>query len=403
MINDYPNFVMNENLKKDLKKLLTNIKSYFKDYDDIEVLKNKLIKFLNNYKQKVISGEIKKIDDNFIKELATEIDKETIEALNIDVFFRGINNMLLKKKDKKIDKYFDDYIDTIPKRVETLYNSEQDIDITDVDTEDIYYDPYLGDKEFAEWKKAVSKAPRFRVKRKRFEIEKISLQVELLKLRDWLQENNKKVIVLCEGRDAAGKGSFIRTVTENLQPQSFRINTFGIPTEHEKEHWFERYEKVLPTATQQFAFYDRSWYNRAVTEPVMGYCTQEQYEQFMKDVLPFEYKLIDSGYYLFKFWFSITKETQHIRFELRKTSPVKYWKFSPNDALSMNKWDAYTAYKEEMFYKTSTEKSPWVAVDSNEKRLSKLNALRYMLRQIPYENKKEEILDVYPEIVFPII
>lgn len=402
MINNYPNFLMNESLKKDLKKLLGNIKSYFKDYDDMEILQKKLVNFLSSYKQKILSGEIKKIDDNFIKDISNEIDKETMEALNIDTFFRGINNMLLKRKEKKLEQYFDDYIYSIPKRVETLYNAEQDVDITDVDTEDIYYDPYLDDNEFAEWRKVVSKAPKFRIRRKRFEIEKVNLQIELLKMRDWLAENNKKLVIICEGRDAASKGSFIRTVTENLHPAYFRINTFGIPTDYEKDHWFERYEKVLPT-TEQFAFYDRSWYNRAIVEPVMGYCTQDQYEKFMREVLPFEYELIDNGYYLLKFWFSITKETQNLRFKLRQTSPIKYWKYSSNDAKSVNMWEKFTEFKEEMFQKTSTEKSPWVVVDSNDKRIAKLNALRYILKQFPYDNKKEDILDHYPEVVYPII
>lgn len=401
MIDNYNDF-LNENMKKDLKKLLNHVKSYFNNYDDMEHLEKKLIAFLNNYKRKIMSGEIKKIDDAFIREISTEIDKETVESLNIDTFFRGINNILLKKKDKKIEEYFNDYIANIPKRLQTMYNAEKDIDITDVDTEDVYYDPYIEDSEFAEWRKVVSQAPKFRVKRRRFEMEKASLQIELLKMRDWLARNNKKVVILCEGKDSAGKGSFIRTATENLHPEYYRINTFGIPTEEDRKNWFWRYEKVLPK-TQQIAFYDRSWYNRAVVEPVMKYCTQEEYEKFMKEVLPFEYKLIDEGYYLVKLWFSITKETQKLRFKLRQTSPVKYWKYSENDAKSIDKWEEYTTFKEEMFQKTSTEKSPWVVVDSNDKRIAKLNALRYILNQIPYDNKKEDILETYPEVIYPIL
>lgn len=401
MIENYDEF-LNENLKKDFRKLFNNIKSYFKDEDDMERLESKLIDLLTIYKQKILSGEVKKIDNQFINDIQKDMDKNIMEQLNIDTFFRGINNLKLKGKDKKIENYFNDYISSIPKRLKTVYNAEQDIDITDVDTEDVYYDPYIEDKEFAEWRKVVSTAPRFRVKRRRFELEKAALHIELLKMRDWLASNGKKLVVVLEGRDAASKGSFIRTATENLHPGYFRINTFGIPTEEEKQNWFQRYEKVLPT-TQQIAFYDRSWYNRAVVEPVMGYCTTEQYEKFMKEVLPFEYSLIDNDFYLIKFWFSITDKTQELRFKLRQTSPIKYWKFSPNDAKSMEKWDQYTAYKEEMFRKTSTEKSPWVVVDANDKRVAKLNALRYILNQVPYENKKTEILEVYPEVVYPIV
>jgi len=401
MINDYGDF-MNENLKKDITKLLHNIKSYFGSEDSIEKLEADLIRLLTTYKNKILKGEIRKIDKPFLQEIANVVDKEVIENLNIDTFFRGINNLMLKGKEKKIEGYFNDYISTIPERLRTMYNEEQDIDIRDVDTEDLYYDPYLSGKEFDEWRKVVADAPKFRMKRRRFEIEKAALHIELLKMRDWLAENNKKLIINLDGRDTAGKGSFIRTATENLHPAYFRINTYGIPTEEEKTNWFKRYTEALPT-TQQIAFNDRSWYNRAVVEPVMGYCTTEQYEQFMKEVLPFEYKLIDSNYYLIKFWFSITDKTQETRFNLRKTSPLKYWKFSPNDAKALEKWDQYSAYKEEMFRKTSTEKSPWVIVDSNDKRFAKLNAMRYILNKIPYDNKKTEILGVFPEIIQELI
>lgn len=407
MIDNYEDFINegNKGLKGEFTKLLHNIKSYFGNQDNIEKLEADLIRILTAYKIKILKGEIKKIDRALIQEIESAVDKKVVEELNIDTFFRGINNLMLKGKEKKIEIYFDDYIATIPKRLKTMYNQEQDIDISDphdVDTEDIYYDPYLSGKEFDEWRKVVAEAPRFRMRRRRFEIEKAQLHIELLKMRDWLDKNGKKLIVVLEGRDAASKGSFIKSSTENLHPAYYRVNTFGIPTDEEKNNWFKRYTDVLPT-TQQIAFYDRSWYNRAVVEPVMGYCTTEQYENFMKEVLPFEYNLIDGGYYLIKFWFSITDSTQKIRFKLRQTSPLKYWKFSPNDAKAMEKWDAYTKYKEEMFRMTSTEKSPWVVVDANDKRFAKLNAMRYILNQIPYENKKEEILQVFPEIVCPII
>lgn len=395
-----------EGIKRNIKDLLKNIKSRFGSESDMEKLETELMNLLNEYKEKILDGQITKIDKNFIDKLKDEFNKETIEYLNLDTFFRGINNLMVKGKQKKIEQYFDDYLSTIPTRLKTLYNAEKNISIKDdpldVDTEDIYYDPYLDDEEFKEWREVISMAPRFRIKRRRFEIEKNLLHIELLKMRDWLEKNNKKLVIVLEGRDAAGKGSFIKTATENLHPGYFKINTFGIPTAHEKEHWFERYEKVLPT-TQQIAFYDRSWYNRAVVEPVMGYCTKEQYEKFMKEVLPFEYDLIDNGYYIIKLWFSITDATQTLRFKLRQTSPIKYWKFSPNDAKAIEKWDAFTAYKEEMFRKTSTEKSPWVVVDSNDKRTAKLNAMKYILNIVPYENKNMERLDVYPEVVFPII
>lgn len=403
MVSNYDIF-LNESLRKEFTKLLHNIKDYFRSEDSMEKLESDLIRILTTYKNKILQGQIRKIDKNLIQEISGVVDKEVVEKLNIDTFFRGINNLLIKGKDRKIEDYFNEYISTIPKRLMTMYNEQQDIDIADkdIELEDVYEDPYLDSAEFDEWRKVVAEAPRFRMKRKRFEFECSMLQIELLKMRDWLSTNNRKLVVLLEGRDAAGKGSFIRTATQNLAPSYYKVNTFGIPTAEEKEHWFERYERVLPK-TEQIAFYDRSWYNRAVVEPVMGYCTKEQYEQFMNDVLPFEDKLMEEGIILVKFWFSITDKTQEIRFKLRQTSPLKYWKYSPNDAKAIEKWDAFTVYKEEMFRKTSTEKSPWVIVDSNDKRFAKLNAMRYILNQVPYENKKHDILETYPEIIYPII
>lgn len=405
MINNYENF-LNESMKRELKKLLHNITSYFGSDDDIEKLEGDLIRLITDYKKRILIGEIKKIDNQFIEGLKHEFNKDVVEQLNLDTFFRSINNLMVKGKDKKLDKYFDDYISSIPERLKILYNASKDIDLNDdpndVDTEGVYYDPYLDSQEFKEWRKVVSTAPRFRIKRKRFEIEKVNLQIELLKMREWLSKNGKKLVICLDGRDSAGKGSFIRTATENMHPDYFRINTFGIPTEEEKNNWFERYKRVLPNK-EQIAFYDRSWYNRAIVEPVMGFCTKEQYEKFMQEVLPFEYELMNRGFYLIKFWFSITDKTQELRFKLRQTSPINYWKYSPTDAKALEKWDEYTYYKEEMFKKCSNEKSPFVIVDSNDKRVAKLNALRYILNQIPYDNKKTSILDVYPEVVCPLI
>jgi hypothetical protein len=249
MVNNYDDF-LNEGVSQKLKKLINNIRSYFDSEDDIEHLETELKGVLNKYKERLLKGDIKKIDDTIFDEIKQDFNRKLIEDLNLDTFFRGINNILLKKKEKKIEKYFDDYIHSIPTRLKTMYNAEKDIDITDVDTEDVYYDPYIEDEEFKEWRKVVATAPRFRVKRRRFEMEKSSIHIEMLKMRDWLATNNKKLVILTDGRDAAVKGSFIRSATENLHPSYFRVNTFGIPTEYEKEHWFERYEKVLPTTEQ---------------------------------------------------------------------------------------------------------------------------------------------------------
>jgi polyphosphate kinase 2 len=239
------------------------------------------------------------------------------------------------------------------------------------------------------------------IPRKEFELEKNELQVELLKMQEWLKDSEKSVIIVFEGRDTAGKGSTIKKFTEYLDPKFFKIVTKGIPSEEEKKNWFERYRKDIEPG--KIIFFDRSWYNRGVVEPVMGYSTYNEYEEFMVNVNKFEEELIDSGNYLIKFWLSITKDTQVRRFNIRKSSPLKYWKYSPNDAKAQEKWDEYTSYKKRMFRVTSTNKSPWVIVDSNDKRISGLNSIRYVLSKVPYINKNDDLLNIeYPESITTI-
>ena len=232
--------------------------------------------------------------------------------------------------------------------------------------------------------------------------EKYLLQIELLKMQEWIKENKKKILIICEGRDSAGKGSTIKRFVEHLNPKNYRVETFGVPTDYEKEHWFDRYTKVLPKEGE-IVFFDRSYYNRAVTEPAMGYCTEEQYLKFMSEVNSYEEDLINKGYYIFKFWFSITKEKQLQRFELRKASALKYWKYSPNDAASVSKWDVLTKFKDQMFAQTSTDIAPWTIIDSNDKRSAQLNAIRTVLNEIPYsDNKNQKVLKTYKEVVYEV-
>ena len=180
------------------------------------------------------------------------------------------------------------------------------------------------------------------------------------------------------------------------------METFGIPTDYDKDNWFDRYAKVLPKSGE-IVFFDRSYYNRAVVEPAMGYCTKEQYEKFMSEVNKYEEDLINDGVTIFKFWFSITKEKQLQRFDMRKASLIKYWKYSPNDENSLNKWDVLTMFKEKMFEETSTDLSPWIVVDSNDKRSAQLNSIRTVLNKIPYsDNKNKKLLKVYLEVVYEI-
>ena len=222
------------------------------------------------------------------------------------------------------------------------------------------------------------------------------LQVELLKLQNWLNETGKTVIIVFEGRDSAGKGSSIKKFVENLNPRYFNIIALGIPTPEERQDWFGRYSnKIKPGMIN---FFDRSWYNRGLVEPVMGYGTEEEYEDFMDKVGDFEESLVENGDYLFKLWFSIDKETQKTRFDMRQANPLKQWKYSPNDAKMQDLWDRFTEFKERLFDKTSTINHPWVVLDSNDKRISGLNAIRYVLKDIPYANKNEKVLDKeFPE------
>ena len=238
--------------------------------------------------------------------------------------------------------------------------------------------------------------------KKVFKRELFSLQVELLKLQEWLSKTNKTVIVVFEGRDSAGKGSTIKKFTENMNPRYYKIIALGIPTPDERANWWKRYEDQIEKG--KVNLFDRSWYNRGLVEPVMGYGTPEEYEDFMENVQGFEESLVQDGDFLFKLWFSIDKETQAQRFEFRQKSPLKYWKYSKNDEKMQEVWDMFTEYKEKLFDKTSTVNHPWVVLDSNDKKISGLNAIRYILQNIPYENKNEELLDKeFPEAMSVLV
>jgi polyphosphate kinase 2 len=236
--------------------------------------------------------------------------------------------------------------------------------------------------------------------RKQFKKELLPLQVELLKLQEHIKETGKAIAVVFEGRDTAGKGSTIRTITKYLDPKFFNVVALGIATPEERKDWFGRYEKYIEPG--KITFFDRSWYNRGIVEPVMGYSSEEEYEEFMNTVNDFEQSLVDRGVDLYKFWLSITPKTQEKRFNLRKSSPLKYWKFSPNDEKSLEKWDDYTEYKEKVF-KHTKESVPWTVVDTNDKRVGSLNLLRHILKNSDYKGKDESTIgDTYPESITTI-
>ncbi len=223
--------------------------------------------------------------------------------------------------------------------------------------------------------------------RKTYEEQKYLLQVELLTLQAWVKENKQRVVILFEGRDAAGKGGAIKRFMEHLNPRGARVVALEKPTEVERGQWyFQRYVQHLPTAGE-IALFDRSWYNRAGVERVMGFCSQSEYEEFMRQAPEFERHLVRSGVHLIKFWFSVSREEQRRRFKERKTHPLKQWKLSPIDMASLDKWDDYTKAKEAMFFETDTADSPWTVIKSDCKKRARLNAMRYVLQKLPYKAK----------------
>ena len=226
--------------------------------------------------------------------------------------------------------------------------------------------------------------------RKAYEKQKYRLQVELLKLQAWVKETGQRVVILFEGRDAAGKGGTIKRFMEHLNPRGAHVVALEKPTETERGQWyFQRYIQHLPTAGE-IALFDRSWYNRAGVERVMGFCSDDEYNEFMRQVPEFERNLVRSGIHLIKFWFSVSRDEQRRRFRERESHPLKQWKLSPIDLASLDKWDDYTKAKEAMFFYTDTADAPWTVVKSDCKKRARLNALRYVLHKLPYTNKNLE-------------
>jgi polyphosphate kinase 2 len=225
-----------------------------------------------------------------------------------------------------------------------------------------------------------------------YEAEKALLQAELLKVQIWAQETGQKFVILFEGRDAAGKGGTIKRFMEHLNPRYARVVALTKPSDREKGEWFfQRYIAHLPTSGEM-VLYDRSWYNRAGVERVMGFCTPTEYLEFMRQAPELERMLVRSGIRLFKYWFSVTRDEQLRRFRLRETDPLKRWKLSPIDKASLGRWDDYTEAKEAMFFYTDTADAPWVIVKSNDKKRARLNAMRHFLSSIDYPDKDHSVV-----------
>lgn len=222
-----------------------------------------------------------------------------------------------------------------------------------------------------------------------YELELRKIQEELIKLQTWVIDNDKRVVILFEGRDAAGKGGAIRRIIAHMNPRHFRVRALPKPTSEEKGQWyFQRYVNELPKPGEM-VFFDRSWYNRAVVEPVNGFCTPEEYEIFMGQINDFERMICESGLILIKFYFSISKEEQAKRFEEIKKSPLKKWKMSPVDERAQELWDEYTKYKERMFEQTNTDLHPWIIIKANRKTEARLAAAQYLLDLVPYKVEQE--------------
>jgi polyphosphate kinase len=381
---------------KNLRKFLDFIKEELRidkmDPENIEQIKRNILARLGEYKSSILDNIVydfqtnkveyksfEKIEvDIIMRELNNEFTPEVIQDLNIDTLLRKINQLMeLKRRDtkKNIRKQFDDFAKTIDNRISVIKTGAQAQ----------HFDEFEGERSI--------------LTRRDYEAEKYQIQVELMKLQEWVLKNGKKIAIVFEGRDSAGKGSTIKRFIEYLNPKGFRVVALGVPTPEEKDNWFARYEAHMPQEGE-IVFFDRSWYNRAVVEPAMGYCTEDQYKSFMENVVDWEEKMIKrQGLHLIKFWFSITKEKQLKRFDIRQQSPLKYWKFSPNDAKVVDKWEIIGEYKNQMFNLTSSRTTPWVIINSNDKKIGRLNAMRYVLSTIPYEGKNTKICQYYPEVV----
>ena len=227
---------------------------------------------------------------------------------------------------------------------------------------------------------------------KEYQTELERLQVELAKVQHWVQTTGARIVVLFEGRDAAGKGGAIKRITERMNPRVSKVVALAAPNEQERTQWyFQRYATHLPSAGE-IVMFDRSWYNRAGVERVMGYCNSEEYMEFMREAPEFERMLVHSGLNLTKFWFSVTKSEQRTRFVIRQVDPVRQWKLSPTDIASLDKWDDYTEAKEAMFFYTDTSDAPWTVVKSNDKKRARLEAIRHVLERFDYDGKDAEIV-----------
>lgn len=257
-------------------------------------------------------------------------------------------------------------------------------------------DPDVNHEEPSKPKKEKEKSKPTPLKKKEYEKELRRLQIELVKLQEWVKNKGLKVVVIFEGRDAAGKGGVIKRITESLNPRIVRVVALPTPTERERTQWyFQRYVAHLPAAGEILLF-DRSWYNRAGVERVMGFCTEEEYREFLRSCPEFERMLVRSGVILIKYWFSVSDEEQEHRFQARIDDPTKRWKLSPMDMESRSRWIEYSRAKDEMFKFTDIKQAPWWVVNSDDKKRARLNCISHLLSMIPYKDLTPESIELPP-------
>jgi polyphosphate kinase 2 len=239
-------------------------------------------------------------------------------------------------------------------------------------------------------------APIRKMSKKEYEKELAILQVELVKLQEWIKENSLRVVVVFEGRDAAGKGGVIKRITQRLNPRIVKVVALGTASDRERtQWWFQRYVAHLPAAGEMVLF-DRSWYNRALVEPVMGFCTDEEYEEFLRSCPEFERMLVRSGIILIKYWFSVSDEVQEKRFQARNTDPVRRWKLSPMDMESRTKWVEFSKAKDRMFAVTDIKQAPWYVVNADNKKIARLNCIHHLLGMIDYRDLSPDPVQMPP-------
>jgi polyphosphate kinase 2 len=360
--------------KSTLDECISDFSDILEDYKDLLV-------------ELIQSGNGGEIDITYqIGKLDELVEQTILKELNLVEFLRIVGNIIDIPKanfDFKIEKVFLNYTETLKPRFERLLHIKEE-------GADFEHEDMLDNSKSV-------------LSRDEYESELRVLQIQMNRFQKWVKKNKKKVAIVFEGRDSAGKGSNIKRFTEYLPTNGYRVVTMGIPEEKDLDgdNWFKRYEKHMPKEGE-IVFFDRSWYGMGLVNPTMGYCTEEQYLYFMENVNNFEQKLDHEGIDLIKFWFSITPEMQKLRFKMRQESELKYWKYSPNDLKSLDKWDLFTKYKEQCFAVTSTRSNPWVIVMSNDKKLSQLNSIRYVLSKFNYIGKDSNLTHPYPDVVYEL-